>query len=361
MHKSLDTNKLFVSGKQTSIIKRFFFSKLGILPNYNSRFKLTALFELLLYAFVNGLSAEEASSQLKIELPNSLIASADVLLRRLKAVDERLVQKAFGNTVKRVLKKLGKKPCTIAIDYHDISYYGDKNDLHVRGTKRQRGTNYCHQFATLEIVDGEHRLTLAVKKLSVVDDEKAKVIQELIRLARKHAQITLILLDRAFYGTACIHALKVSTFKFVMPAVKNETVQKKIKQNSAKLPIVVEHSIGDKEKESFNLCMIREKTVDTKKIPDVYCFATNIVTEDAEHIAELYRKRWSIETGYRTKKQFRAKTTTPNNTVRMIYFFMECLLYNAWYCIRTIVSTTIATFKKCVEKLAIKNLSKPIT
>ena len=72
MHKSLDTNKLFVSGKQTRIIKRFFFSKLGILPNYNSLYELTALFQLLLYAFANGLSAEEASNQLKIELPDSL-------------------------------------------------------------------------------------------------------------------------------------------------------------------------------------------------------------------------------------------------------------------------------------------------
>jgi hypothetical protein len=309
--------------------------------------------------FVNQLSAEEASSQLKIECSDAMVASADTLLRRLKQSNPKLIHKAFDSTVKRMLKGQARERAIMAIDYHDIPYYGDKNNPHVRGTKRQRGTNYCHQFATLEIVEGHCRLTLAVRKLSVDDDSKATVIEELIGIARKHAQIAVILLDRAFYSLACIRTLKLLRTKFVMAVPKDKAVKQAIKQNANKLPIVVQHCI--KGEETFNLCMIHGEAKDPNKPRPVYCFATNIITENVEHIVELYRKRWSIETGYKTKKCFRAKTSTANNTVRELYFFMECLLYNAWYNVRNLTITTIATFKKTIEKLAATNLANPAT
>ena len=346
------TNKILVSGKECCVIRRFFFKRLGIQVNYNSRHKLAQLFQLLLYMFVNQLSAEEASSQLKIECSDAMVASADTLLRRLKQTNAKLLRKAFNAAVSRMLKGHSKKRCTMAIDYHDIPYYGDKNNPHVKGTKRQRGTNYCHQFATLEIVNGDRRLTLAVRKLSVDDDSKAAVVEGLVRVARKHAQIACMLLDRAFYNIACIRALKLLRVKFVIAVLRDKTVKRAIKEHANKLPAVAQHCIG--KQETFNLCMIRDK-----KTREVYCFATNIQTQDACHINELYRKRWSIETGYKSKKRFRAKTSTTNNTVRMLYFYMECLLYNAWYNARNVVATTIATFKKLVEKLAVTSLTSP--
>lgn len=357
MSLTANTNKTLISGKQCRIIRRFFFNRLGITPNYNSRHKLWQLFQLLLYLFVNQLSAEEASNQLKIECSDRLVASADTLLRRLKQADGKLLRKAFDSTVRRMLKGHAKERSIMAIDYHDVSYYGDKNNPHVRGTKRQRGTNYCHQYATLEIVSGKCRPTLAIRKLSVDDDNKAAVIKELICIARKHVQIAVILLDRAFYGFACIRTLKTLKAKFVMAVPKDKAVKQAIKKNENKLPIVVQHCI--KEQETFNLCMIHGEAKEPDKPRPVYCFATNIQTDNAEHIAELYRKRWSIETGYKTKKQFRAKTSTANNTVRELYFFMECLLYNAWYNVRNTATTTIATFKKTIEKLATLNITNP--
>lgn len=350
-------DKILISGKQCGIIRRFFFNRLGITPNYNSRHELGQLFQLLLYMFVNRLSAEEASSELKIELPDALVASADTLLRRLKQADEKLLRKAFNSTVKRMLKGHAKERSIMAIDYHDIPYYGNKNNPHVRGTKRQRGTNYCHQFATLEIVEGQSRLTLAVRKLSIDDDSKAAVIEELVCIARKHAQIACILLDRAFYGLACISTLKLLRTKFVMAVPKDKAVKQAIKEHRNKLPTVVQHCIG--EQETFNLCMIHGEAKEPDKPRPVYCFATNIQTDNAEYIAGLYRKRWSIETGYKTKKQFRAKTSTANNIIRELYFFMECLLYNAWYNMRNLTTTTIATFKKTIEKLATINITNP--
>lgn len=356
MKETPSTNKLFISGKLTSIVRRFFFEKTGIKPNYNSKHKLPALFQVLLYAFGNQLSAEEAVIQLKTELPDSLVTSADRLLARLKEADKKLVEKSFRTTVRRLLKNFQKKNCTIAIDYHEIPYYGDKNDCNVRGMKNKNGTNYCHEFATLEVVDGEQRFTLAVKKLSINDDEKNLVIKELIQTAKKHIIIELILLDREFFSVECVKVLKLSGFKYIVPATKNKLIKKKINENKFKYPLVVDCTIGKKEnQQTFNLALI-------EKDDKVFCFATNIVTEDAKQIAELYRKRWSIETGYRSKKKFRIKTTTRNNLVRKIYFYLECLLYNTWYSIKNKFKITICSFKKILEKMTVEffqNLKNP--
>ncbi len=43
----------------------------------------------------------------------------------------------------------------------------------------------------------------------------------------------------------------------------------------------------------------------------------------------------------------------------MLYFYMESLLYNAWYNARNTTTTTIATFKKVIEKLAATSLANP--
>ena len=118
-----------------------------------------------------------------------------------------------------------KTSALVAIDYHDIPYYGNRNDCNVLGSKHQRGTNWCHQYATLEIVVGAHRLTLAVKKLSEDEKEKAIVIRQLICEAKTYVTIDAILLDRAFYAIECIRTLKQQRLKFIMPVPRNKNIK----------------------------------------------------------------------------------------------------------------------------------------
>ena len=354
MEKTVYDGKILCASKQRSILRRFFFENLGINPNYNSSHDLAKLFNLLGYAFGNELSAEEASSQMRTEFPDKLVASADTLLRRLKEADKSLVEKAFNNTISRFLKSLDLQDCIVAIDYHDIPYYGDKNDAWVRGTKNQRGTNWCHQYATLEIVSGEKRFTLAARKLSVNDGEKSLIIKELIGIARKHVKISHILLDRGFYGVECIRVLKQLRFPFIMPVIKDKKMKPFMDENATSIPCVLQYTIGKKGNcETFNLALKWFEKIGEP--PEVHGFATN-TNLSVEEISALYSKRWSIETGYRTKKCFRVKTTTTNNIVRMIFFYLECLFYNAWYAIREETKITIQSFKKILEVTALKEI-----
>lgn len=49
-----------------------------------------------------------------------------------------------------------------------------------------------------------------------------------------------------------------------------------------------------------------------------------------EEIAEWYRKRRGVETGYRVKKEFKIRTSTESYAMRMLFFFLSVVMYNLW-------------------------------
>ena len=66
---------------------------------------------------------------------------------------------------------------------------------------------------------------------------------------------------------------------------------------------------------------------------DVSCFVTNLPVESEEkalEYAELFRKRWGIETSYKVKGDFRPRTTSKSVSVRVFYFLFSVVMYNLW-------------------------------
>lgn len=45
-----------------------------------------------------------------------------------------------------------------------------------------------------------------------------------------------------------------------------------------------------------------------------------------------------IETGYRDAEEIRAKTTSTNNAIRLLYFLYSLMLYNAWLLANLIIA-----------------------
>jgi IS4 transposase len=51
---------------------------------------------------------------------------------------------------------------------------------------------------------------------------------------------------------------------------------------------------------------------------------------NVRRLPDDYRRRWGIETGYAGVETFRARTTSKNHSLRLLYFFYALILYNAW-------------------------------
>ena len=71
-------------------------------------------------------------------------------------------------------------------------------------------------------------------------------------------------------------------------------------------------------------------------------FATNVspkeISENMQNIPTDYKKRWGIETGYSCVGRFRPKTTSSNQSIRLLYFYYSLILYNVWIIANLIIS-----------------------
>jgi IS4 transposase len=69
-----------------------------------------------------------------------------------------------------------------------------------------------------------------------------------------------------------------------------------------------------------------------------FLFITNLPVDSQDtafQLARDFRKRWCIETGYKTKKQFRGKTCSLSYAVRLFLILLSFVLYNIWICINS--------------------------
>lgn len=59
-------------------------------------------------------------------------------------------------------------------------------------------------------------------------------------------------------------------------------------------------------------------------------------------LAEEYGRRWGIETCYRVKEAFRARTTSKNYVIRLFYFMFSATLYNLWVILNALLSMALS-------------------
>jgi putative transposase len=139
--------------------------------------------------------------------------------------------------------------------------------------------------------------------------------------AKKKVHIGTVYVDRGFFSTQVISLLKRLGVKFLMPAVKNVKIKRLVERYPA--PTVM----------YYRMVGLYFKLAIVKGIEDTKCvFATNLEVDErnAQGLFNLYRRRWGIETSYRVKHVFRAKTTSKRYVVRLFYFSFSVCLYNLW-------------------------------
>lgn len=288
----------------------------------------------IIYESVENISAEAASR----ELDNS--PSSDDILHHLRKQDMADIQQNVENVLSyaltRAKKRLRISSCmsaTIAIDYHEISYYGDINangmKFWVVGSKQKGGTNYFLRYATVDIVYKGIRFTLFALPVSIFKT-KEKAIHQLIEIARKHVKVDCVLLDKGFCSVGSIKELESLDAYYVMPKPRDPKTKRAMAHCIENKITSMKYTMGTKRNNvEFNLIVYKDR--DT-----AVAFASNKPTNPA-WTAEFYKKRWGIETGYRVKKDFRAKTTSRSHTVRAIYFLLSVVLYNLWVLCNLIV------------------------
>ena len=278
------------------------------------------------------------------QAPNS-----DTLLLRLKQISRQKAKRLLSKLNRQVLsaakgKGAFRKKVIVAIDLTFIPYYGKKLTQWVVGGKPKKGTSYFHCYATLRVVSSGRRFTIKacpVKRDELDAESMAKIVLELLGEAKAcGVPINLVLLDKGFCWRKVIAALNGSGCKFLVAVKRDKHVKDAILDyfRTGKGQVRRFSKGEGEEKVTFNLSIHRFKKRKRRRVGNILmlygAFATNLGFKEALRVWEKlpadYRRRWGIETGYRVDGGFRAKTTSRDEKLRLIYYQYMVFLENLW-------------------------------
>lgn len=310
----------------------------------NSVYDETDLQHSLMALSASNGYAESGMRRLSMEADGGRVPSGSWVRDRITCVKEgdmaAMLDHALDSTLGQVRSfRVFASPVTAAIDTHDIPRYDPDTDRgFLRRGKHQRGTSRFESYATLQCVEEGMRAQIACEQFGLFDAKEEIVDRLLTRARLNDIEISLLLLDRGFFSVATMNMLERNGQTFLMPCILNKGIKRAIveyAQGKRRRVSPYEMGRGD-DRASFTLVILprvgAEKEADPLKrfVP----FATNMprerITWNVRRLPRDYRMRWGIESGYNGIEQFRARTTSRNHSVRLLYLYYGLILYNAW-------------------------------
>lgn len=297
---------------------------------HNSIYKKRDFLDLVTHTALTHDFTENGSATLSL---NRKSPNGDTLLYHIKKYRHRMPLEDMFRNVFDVTFEMAKKsgllnrPVELAIDYTDILYYGDPYDYMVLGTKPQRGTCYAYKFAVASIVTNGERFILYALPVAP-DTKKVCVVRDLLEYAKSKVSIRRVYMDRGFFSGEVINLLNRNRIEFIMPATRSWRIKRIMDKEKA--PYVTDFKMRNewlKYTTWFKLAIVKSRKNGKK-----CAFATNmdISSNTAFLLFSHYEKRWGIETSFRVKESFRARTTSKNYIIRLFYFMFSTILYNLW-------------------------------
>jgi len=319
----------------------------------NADYEFEKVLNVLLHAATSTSdSLESASNDLKRKYPEAKIPSADTIFNYINCnkIEEILASFRTINLETFRMMELESKVHDIAIDFHHMPFYGDKNTPLIRGMKPKNGTSWGYEYCTLDIV-GDDKLTLDVIPISALKKDYSILVELLFkRLEEMNVKIGTVHLDKEFCNDDTISVLTKRKINFVIACKSNKKIKKeleKYKKENGHKPTVFEYKFNENGTK-FNLVAVPHE----KK--DYILFATNKDVKSIEDfersIPGEYRKRWNIETGYRVKNEFKTRTCTKSPVARTLFFLIQCTLHNILNMLKSVLEITANEMKSIITE-----------
>ena len=344
-NKEIEFNKSFHSLKSkeirkiTKILRNKVYPLINLKMHHNSKYSEKDFLDLLTYVAMTHDFTNNGSKT--FELLKEDTPASNTVIHHIKKLDPDYIEKLFMKTFDRLIKmaikyKPFREKVDLAIDITEQMYYGDENDSMVCETKPKNGTSHCFRYITINVVENGKRFTLLALPMHKFTT-KLEVVNKLITYAKSKVKINRIYLDRGFFSTDIIKLLNELRIKWLMPAIKRRNIKTYLDKYAGVFSKVIKyeiesHSTG--ERATFNLVIVDNR--EGRKC----LFATNLDVPEqlAHYYFRWYSKRWGIETSFRVKGDFKARTTSKYYSVRLFYFMWSVCLYNLWVLVSLIVA-----------------------
>jgi len=265
--------------------------------------------------------------------------SDDYTLAQLHTVSPDTVEAVVNDLfAQQAAMILGPGPRIICLDFVDIHYHGcphaDEGEL-CHGKPRD-GTSKCHRYLAGFVLCRAKPLIVAVTPVRS-DEPKSDAVERLLdRVAALPFDIAGLLADRGFYDGTSIKRLD-RVAPTALPVIRRG------KQMAEKLDTKVSYWTeyvmyeGSERELRFPLAVCvsyRQGHRDKHGLVVRAYVACDLADRTPKEVEALYRNRSAIETAFRTMREARARTSTADPTVRLLFILVSFLLRNLWVIVR---------------------------
>ena len=316
---------------------------LGVLDWVKFQTKVTphGLIEILVRA-----AAERRSLDAIAQLMERLSADTlrNVISRWLPREPARLDPVIRAALHGKLPKSLHRRPQTMVIDMHTKPFYGNRATLGVYRGQKKASTKTFFAYATLLIIRKGCTFTVGLIPVFNNKDWPGVIDQLLAQAAARGLRPRCLLLDRGFYAAKVMKHLQEKKIPYVMPMIRRGrkaatkqactgtqsffvkrrcgwaryTWQARIRNPEGKP--------GPRMRMTTDVCMFPKEG---RSSPFVFaCYGMK--NRSPKEIAELYRRRFCIETSYRQMREGLALTCSKNPVYRLLLMLIALVLRNLW-------------------------------
>lgn len=297
---------------------------------------LQTVFELILKASagqtsVNDVCDDTPGAPTGTAVLNQLHQALPQGLSQLWRLEAKLNEVLVANLTRRMLRVR----CDMAIDLVLVPYHGqpDKDEDEVRRSQAREGTTHFHCYATAYMVYKDQRMTLAltfVRRHDTMPDILRRLFK---RLDGLQLNVKKLYLDKGFYSIAVIRLLKARGQPFIIPAItrRNGGVSKLFigRASYSTSYTMRNQKLGT---ETVDLALTRKysKGRYRRRRSKWFAYVTFGVRTQPLQIFQFYRRRFGVESSYRQMNRVRARTSSTNPALRLLYVGVAFLLINLW-------------------------------
>ena len=251
--------------------------------------------------------------------------------------------------LKLSIKKLNLRYLKLAVDITEEDYYGQLDNPYIwnrNPAKAKNGSTGHFKYLTISATNSNCKLILFNMMLGPgfnVDE----IIPDVLNEIRNLIPIKQVTFDRGFDNHKLVYELEKLKLNYIIFSRKNKATKKifeniYIGESYSKIRNLNFYKFGEKYTCKARFVYIKAFQFDkTEEIYD-WIFITNITFKSIRHTIASYRNRWGIETTFRVLKQdFRIKTTSKHQSVRLMCWFFSMLFYNVWQIAKFFISTNI--------------------
>lgn len=262
--------------------------------------------------------------------------------RTLNQLDEDVgleISRIFRKIMFKILKKTGfkGKGFCVAIDITAKPFYGNKNLLMVKGSKRKAGTNYAIQYLTASIIEEGVRFNLLCFPISSLSSVTRK-FDELVSEIKTIIPIKLLFLDRGFGNKKYAKILRLLKNKFIMPITRNHKLkelelcikEQTVLQKDEHYIVVLDYVFSEGRSKEHHM---KVKLIALRDEGGVFFFITNMYNlsmNEAYDLCQVYRYRFGIETGYRVDNIFSPFTCSVKASLRYLLMQVSLIVQDLW-------------------------------